>query len=133
MENDEIVCPSCGKTVRKNAVRNLIRDPICPYCGFGIIELSIIPKSKTVSIVLAVLFGFWSWLYTYRKDRIKFWSFLGLILGLIIVFGFTINVFILAAVGIYVIGWIIALIDAVRRPNSFFRDYSKINLVNKEI
>ena len=76
MENDEIVCPSCGKTVRKNAVRNLIRDPICPYCGFWVIELSIIPKSKTVSIVLAVLFGFWSWLYTYRKDRIKFWSFL---------------------------------------------------------
>lgn len=30
-------------------------------------------KSKSTAIVLAVFFSFWSWLYKYRKNLIKFW------------------------------------------------------------
>lgn len=30
-------------------------------------------KSKVVSVLLAVLFSFWSWLYTYKLDVNKFW------------------------------------------------------------
>ena len=35
-------------------------------------------KSKSTAIVLAVFFSFWSWLYTYRKNLIKFWFILAL-------------------------------------------------------
>ena len=30
------------------------------------------PKSKTVAVILAILFGFWSYLYTYSYDLKKF-------------------------------------------------------------
>ena len=35
-------------------------------------------KDKTVAIVLAVVLGFWTWLYTYKRDAWKFWLCLGL-------------------------------------------------------
>ena len=30
-------------------------------------------KSKVVSVLLAVFFSFWAWLYTYKFDVNKFW------------------------------------------------------------
>jgi hypothetical protein len=36
------------------------------------------PKNKTGSILLAVFLGFWTWLYTYKKDGWKFWLSLSL-------------------------------------------------------
>ncbi len=30
-------------------------------------------KEKSVSVILAIFFGFWSWLYTYKVDATKFW------------------------------------------------------------
>ena len=35
-------------------------------------------KSKTIAVVLAFFFSFWSWLYTYRRNKVKFWISLGL-------------------------------------------------------
>lgn len=35
-------------------------------------------KDKTAAILLAVFLGFWTWLYTYKKDAWKFWLCLGL-------------------------------------------------------
>ena len=123
MKTDKIVCPECGVSIKKSAVRNLFRGPVCPSCGIEITELSIIPKSKTVSLLLAVFFGFWSWLYTYKKDLIKFWICLGLMIGSAVVLG---RVYWVAVIT-YVIGWTMALIDAIRRPKSFFQDYSNGN------
>jgi len=80
---DEIYCPACGKIIKKTAV-------FCVHCGTQIGKLlvkhetemamqsKISPKSKAVAITLAVFFGFWSWLYTYRRDQLKFWIFFGL-------------------------------------------------------
>lgn len=34
-------------------------------------------KSKTVCVLLAVFFSFWTWLYTYKTDDWKFWFGLG--------------------------------------------------------
>ena len=82
-QQDEIYCPECGKPVKKNAV-------VCPHCGIQIKELIISaasPKIKTISVVLAVFFGPLSWLYTYRKDQIKFWSCLGLMIVIWFAFG----------------------------------------------
>ena len=89
---DEIYCPECGKPVKKNAV-------FCPHCGIQVKELAVSaapasikiepaasPKSKTVSVVLAVFFGFWSWLYTYKKDFIKFWIYIGFPIAVMVIF-----------------------------------------------
>ena len=32
------------------------------------------PKSRITSLLLAIFFGFWSWLYTWRKDWPQFVS-----------------------------------------------------------
>lgn len=120
-QQDEIFCPECSKPVKKNAV-------VCPHCGIQLKELtvstapSLSPKNKTVSVVIALFFGFWSWLYTYRKDQIKFWIFLGLLITTIV---FAANNYGEATwiLAINVIGWFWALIDAVRRPIVFFLDY----------
>ena len=31
------------------------------------------PKDKTASILLAALLSSWTWVYTYEKDKVKFW------------------------------------------------------------
>ncbi|MDP3062265.1 MAG: hypothetical protein Q8O40_03475 [Chloroflexota bacterium] len=41
-------------------------------------------KSKTLSVVLAVFFGPWTWLYTYGRDSSKLW--IALIVGVCAVF-----------------------------------------------
>ena len=44
-------------------------------------------KSKSTAIVLAIFFSFWSWLYTYRKNLVKFWIILSLnIIAAIVIF-----------------------------------------------
>ena len=124
MKIDKIVCPECGTSIKKSTVRNLFRGPVCPSCGIEITELLVIPKSKTVAVVLAVFFGFWSWLYTYRKDRIKFWSCLGLMIVIGVAWGTIFNMIIFwIFASINFVGWISALVDAVRRSKSFFLDY----------
>jgi hypothetical protein len=47
------------------------------------------PKSKTAAILLAVFLGFWTWLYTYKKDGWKFWVSLALTLTGMIVMAYT--------------------------------------------
>ena len=35
-------------------------------------------KSKSIAIILALFFSFWSWLYTYKRNLVKFWISLSL-------------------------------------------------------
>ena len=51
-------------------------------------------KSKSIAVVLAIFFSFWSWLYTYRKNLVKFWITLGLNIIFVIVVFITAAVFI---------------------------------------
>ncbi len=76
-----------------------------------------VPKSKTAAVVLAVLFSFWTWCYTYKRDSAKFWIALGVSIVLAIVtFGF----------GIIVVGpafWIWAIVDASVKPGSYYTNF----------
>lgn len=64
-------CQNCGKEIAAES-------SVCPSCG--------VPprkgKSKTVSILLAVFLSFWTWLYTYKRDKSKFWIGLGVSIGI---------------------------------------------------
>jgi len=69
------------------------------------------PKSKTTAVVLAVLFAFWTWLYTYEKEAWKFW--LNFILTII-------------TFGVWgLISWIWAIIDTASKPESYYLHFAK--------
>lgn len=74
-------------------------------------------KWKGSAIALNLFFGFFSWLYTYRKDKWKFWLTL-LLLILIGIYGSEQS---LRGAG-YII-WIISLVDHIRRPKEFYWSY----------
>lgn len=126
-KEDEIFCPECGKPIKKNAV-------VCPNCGVQVKELAVsipksitieetvTPKSKGVAILLAIFLGIWTWLYTYKKDLVKFWVSLGVILITLI------------SLSIETSGWsfligipfaIWAIVDVAKRPETFYTNYPK--------
>jgi hypothetical protein len=149
-EDDEIYksCPECGKLIKWEAV-------ICPYCGVQVKELKVDVsynptfavnvnpvKSKTVAVVLAIFFGYWSWLYTYKINKGKFWFFLiADIVRTIYMFRLIITqsnidiynfsqiissdfyVAILFSSILTVISWLWALISNSTKPNLFYINY----------
>ena len=81
-------------------------------------------RSKTVAIIMAVFLGVFAWLYTYARDKKKFW--LGLVIGVALsIVTYTTNVPVLLAIdyicslGIYV--WVI--VDTARKPGAYFIHY----------
>lgn len=98
---DEIYCPSCGKPIKWNAV-------MCVHCGVPNRQAAP-PKDRTIAIILAVLFGFWTWVYTYQVDSWKFWVNLAVTT---------------VTCGIWGLGaWIWAIIDVASRPQEFYDNF----------
>ena len=100
---NEMYCKSCGNQIMKEA-------EICPKCGVRVtnrVNVSPqVPKDKTVAVLLAVFLGFWTWLYTYKKDAWKFWLNLGLT---VVTFGLWAFV-----------AWIWAIIDVAVKPTEYY-------------
>ena len=120
--SDEIFCPECGKAVKRNAV-------ICVHCGIQIkplqntlIKQEVItttPKSRKVALWLVLFLGFFSWLYTFRKD---WWKFL-ISLAIFFILFFVIR---RNETGAFIIGAIVYLrpvIDVTVRKESFYENY----------
>ncbi len=124
-KEDEIFCPECGKPIKRNAV-------ICVNCGVQIKPLEnvskrnidkgstvISSKTKTSAIILVIFFGFFGWLYTYRRSAVKFWVALGATIFLFFL-SYTIGYYtFIFSFGI----WIWALVDVSSKPNSFYENY----------
>jgi hypothetical protein len=122
--DDELFCPNCGKTIKKGTA-------FCVHCGAQVGQAAPSPtaqaapgyaqayapavpvnpdaRDKVVAILLAVFVGFFAWLYTYRKDKWKFWLNLGLSIITLSLWAF--------------VAWIWVIIDVAVRPESFFRNY----------
>jgi hypothetical protein len=66
-------CSGCGNGLIETAA-------ICPKCGTPVAVAKVVgavaPKTKNTAIVLAVFLGYWTYLYTFAKDKSKFWIFL---------------------------------------------------------
>lgn len=69
--NDKF-CSACGNGLIHSAV-------VCPRCGSPVTQVNSQPlasakpiKSKVTAVVLAVVFGPWSWLYTFSRNKGKF-------------------------------------------------------------
>lgn len=67
------------------------------------------PKKKRTAVLLAVFLGMFAWLYTYKLDSTKFWVNLLACLVTLGLWGF--------------IAWIWAIVDAVRRKESWYQEY----------
>jgi len=101
-------CPACGNQIVHTAV-------ICPSCGTAVGT----PKDKSIAVLLAVFLMAWTWLYTYKRDSVKFW--IGGVLGLIgiatswLVIGF----FLLVGV------WLWAIIDTAVKPAAYYQRFPR--------
>ena len=65
--------------------------------------------NKTAAIIFAVCFGFWAWVYTYERDKSKFWLNFGLT---IITIGFWGTV-----------AWIWAIVNLASKSDEFYDQY----------
>ena len=92
------------------------------------------PKSKKTSVLLAVFVGFWSWLYTWRKDWPQF--VVGAVLHCLVAPAlFVLGAFgpvesfaaqtalICGAVVLQLVVWFAAIIDAVATPSGWYANY----------
>ncbi|MEY2694522.1 MAG: zinc-ribbon domain [Actinomycetota bacterium] len=75
-------------------------------------------KSRTTAIVLAVFLNCWTWVYTYRADKNKFWITLAA--------GFVLNFlnavfpgFVVVSIGL----WIWCIVDVVQKDETWYRSY----------
>lgn len=77
-------------------------------------------KSKTTALILAIVFSFWAWFYTFKKDGIKFF----LALGVSAVSSFFIIEDIMYELYfVYVALWLWAVITAVTRKSEWYAQY----------
>ena len=113
---DEMYCSSCGNAIKQEA-------EICVHCGVRVRRRASGAKSKVTAVLLAVFFGFWTWLYTYREDGWKFWTGLGIsvanIFLIIVTLGFWLFVFWLPALGL----WIWPIVDTVVKDDDWYASY----------
>jgi hypothetical protein len=87
-------------------------------------------KSKRASVLMAVFLAFFTWLYTYEKDRWKFWAGLGLFIlasalaipaGLSVFnFGSLTPITWIIALGV----WIWAIVDVTAKNEPWYKNYS---------
>lgn len=68
-------------------------------------------KSKNTAVFLAIIFGFWTWAYTYKYDRTKFW--VGLIITIVLFASFIFPMIV----------WIWAVVDSIGKDNKFYERY----------
>lgn len=106
VKKEGFYCTNCGKYLDKNAA-------VCPHCGVvikgGALDKPKVSKDKTAAILLAVFLGFWTWLYTYKKDSWKFWLNLALAIVTIGIWG--------------IVAWIWAIVDTATKTDSYYVNF----------
>ena len=89
-------------------------------------------KSKAVAILLAIFFSFFSWLYTYTRNNVKFW--VALVINFVMpiwffgkLFGETPSmymVWLVRAWSFVIYGiWVYAIVDNSVKRRTFYRNY----------
>jgi hypothetical protein len=124
---DEMFCRNCGSVMSREAA-------ICVACGVAARPATVVTysgghagtgegKSKSASIVLAILFGFFTWLYTYREDSGKFWLSLGANVVMFVLTILTLGLFAFiwfpASIGF----WVWSIIDTATKKDAWYENY----------
>ena len=98
-------CKNCGKKGLSPNAKS------CPSCGE--VFKTIIQKSKATSVLLAVFFSYWTWVYTYKADAWKFWT--GLVLSIL-------GIFLLFIPNLAV--WVWSVIDASVKNKEWYDEFN---------
>ncbi len=115
---DEAFCYSCGSIIKKSS-------SICPKCGistFGKVE----KKEKSTAILLALFTSFFTWLYLYEKNSIKFW--IGLLVTLFsviiakVLFDSSNSNWTLLTTPIIIV-WLFAIIDVSIKNSNYYNSF----------
>lgn len=108
MENPTKFCSACGNGLVETAV-------VCPSCGSPVVVLKVqASKKKSVAVVLAVFLGYWSWLYTPKKNLAKF--FIALVLSVIAGIVIGVNQ---AALSSWADGWTYCLLTNIQTGSDY--------------
>ena len=81
-------------------------------------------KTKTTAVVLAILFSFFAWLYTYKKNGSKFWITIAVFVFLFAMYmGIDLMVvpLVMWSIGVYI--W--SIVDSATKPNTYYNEYPK--------
>jgi hypothetical protein len=118
---DEMFCTSCGRVIPRDAA-------ICVGCGVatrrGATGASgFASKSKTTSVLLAIFFGVFTWLYTYREDASKFWITIGITVINFILTLFTFGIWALVAFPVSIGFWIWTIVDTTTKSDEWYGCY----------
>jgi len=68
-------------------------------------------RERVISLLLAIFLGIWTWLYTYKYDKKKFWW--GLILSVVLFWT------VVVPIGFYI--W--AIVDAATKDEKIYKRY----------
>lgn len=68
-------------------------------------------KKKNTAVWLAVLFSYWTYLYTYKEDTLKFW--------LMMIGCLTLWWTLIVPIGV----WIFTIVETTRRPKEWYENY----------
>ena len=120
---DEMFCQSCGRVIPREA-------SICVGCGVATRRAPVAaragsaePKSKTTSVLLAIFFSFFTWLYTYREDSVKFRTACGVSIVNVVLTFFTFGLWVFIAFPVAVGFWIWAVVDVVVKSDDWYASY----------
>ena len=114
-------CQNCAKPT----------DPladVCLVCGAKLARAEATPatsggKSKTASILLAVFLGFWTWLYTYKRNAWKFWTAIGVAVVNVILTVVTLGLWVFVGWIVWVGLWVWPIVDVATKGEDWYRSY----------
>jgi hypothetical protein len=87
------------------------------------------PKSKSVAIGLAVAFGLISWLYTYKKDKHKFWISFIITVSILVSSSSVPGWLVLDLALLWVpTTWLWPLVTTAVRPSEFYQEYPRVGV-----
>jgi len=112
-------CPYCAEEVKEDAIK-------CKHCkeflsNVNTDKSSKASKDKTTALLISLFFGAWTYLYTYKNDKEKFFIFLGSFILLSIMFPF--DYYKLIPMCLF---WVGSIIETASRNQQFYIDYDSI-------
>lgn len=126
MPDDAAFCQKCGAGVAGTAPPSAQSVPPAPQPPAYYNAAYYPPrggKDKTTAVLLAVFLGYWTWVYTYKKDALKFWLCLGWVLLDVVLF-FVLPAILLTFCWFISIGiriW--AIVQSAVRSDEWYRQY----------
>jgi hypothetical protein len=78
-------------------------------------------KSKTTAVILAFFFGYWSWLYTFKRDRAKF--FICLLLSILASAVYVISGMYYISYFFWPVFWLWPFINSIMRGSQWYAQY----------